>query len=164
MKYQFSPRTKIGTYIVLIASIIAVASFFLPWTSVGLILSSTSASPVASFYPLITKSGFETASTGISDKYSSFSWVYFITPITALLCLAFSLLHILKKLPALHVGMFQIILAILGLLPFVLMSIELHTVNIIPPLLTITRYGVWLSVLGLFGIIVGSVAQLLKCK
>jgi len=151
MSKQIFSRIRISAIVVLVASAIAVTSFFLPWTSLVLVLEGNAVEV------LITNSGFEIARKGISDKHSSLSWVYFITPLMAFFCFVFGLLGLITS-SRLHIA--QIILAVFALLPFSLMVIEFNIVNQLPawldPFATVPRYGAWLAILGLISVIAGS--------
>jgi hypothetical protein len=115
MNKQVFSKISIGTIIVLIASAVTVASFFLEWTSIVL----ASGGGVGTV--LFTNSGFEVAREGISDKYSSLSWIYFLTPVMALSCFVIGALSLKHRSSRLHI--LQIILSV-GFSPFALMAIE----------------------------------------
>jgi len=160
MNKQVFSKISIGTIIVLIASAVTVTSFFLEWTSIVL----ASGGDVGTV--LFTNSGFEVAREGISDKYSSLSWIYFLTPVMALSCFVIGVLSLKHRSSCLHI--LQIILSVLGFSPFALMAIEFKIVNQLPvwlsPLISVPRYGIWLSILGLCGIIAGSTLNLRQGK
>lgn len=152
MNKQTFSRIRIGTIVVLIASAIVVTSFFLPWTSTVLVTGEDVG------IAMTTNSGFEIAREGISDKYSSLSLLYFITPIMAFFCFVFGLLSL--KYTSSRLQVVQIILAVFALFPFALMVAEFNIVNQLPawlsPIKSVSRYGIWLAILGLIGIIAGS--------
>lgn len=127
--------------LVILTSIVVVVGFILPWET------TTYGGGLA-----FTGSGYAVASRGLSDQYAYLHWLYYLPVVVALLCGALSLMFIKRRSP-LPISIFQVILTIIGLLPFILFFIEIKWMNQWGISYTEPRLGLWVSALGLIGIL-----------
>nr|MBC7244614.1 hypothetical protein [Chloroflexota bacterium] len=136
-------RLNSGNIFVVISSIVTAIGFMLPWETTyyygGFGIRST---------------GYAIASGGLSKQYAHLHWAYYIPIAMALVCGILSLVFINRHSP-LSILVVQLLLTVAGLLPFVLFFIEIKWLNQWRITYTEPRFGLWISVIGLIGILFG---------
>jgi len=118
-----------GKSVVAIASLVTIICFFLPW------LSSYAMGVVY----MGTDSGIHFAITN-SHASGLPGWPYSATLITAVICLIVSGMYIKRNYPTKLIPVTQIVLAVLGLLPFILLKVEVGYWNGVA---VVTHFGLW---------------------
>ncbi len=145
---EIKPRVTIrnlstGNWIAVIFACVAIVSFFLPWVS-----------SYALGITLISKySGYKLASMGTSKASGLPGWPYFITLAAAVVCLVLCALYARYKSPNKSVLVSQIVLAVIGLFPFILLNMEVGHWSTVPQ----WEFGLGSTVIGMIGIIVGAI-------
>ena len=87
--------------------------------------------------------------------------VFFLTPVAALVCLVLALIH-WKRDPPKGVSIIQIVLGVVGLLPFLMLVWEFKSWTGVTA--TLHYIGFHTAVLGMLGVVTGAVWKLVKAK